>query len=70
MKYLPLIILLSFLLTIQFSFAQPPSTLWVKYYDRSWGINGQGYCVIETSDSGYVVVGYLYDGYTDFVPIN
>jgi hypothetical protein len=46
------------LLLVQFLPAQAPDTMWTRLYG-----DGVGYCVIETSDSGYVIVGYTKYGW-------
>ena len=43
---------LNLLLTFQILPAQAPDTLWTRTYG-----SGEGYCVIETSDHGYLIVG-------------
>jgi hypothetical protein len=52
MRYITIFTLLCLLITFQFLPAQAPDTLWTK----TFGV-GFGNCVIETSDSGYVLVG-------------
>jgi hypothetical protein len=52
-RYITFLTLVCVLLTIQFLPAQAPDTLWTKTY---W--HGEGRCVIETSDGGYVVASF------------
>jgi len=52
MRYVTFFTFVCVLLTIQFLPAQAPDTLWTRTYG-----DGVGNCVIETSDSGYVIVG-------------
>ena len=58
MRYVTFFTLICVLLCSQFLPAQAPDTLWTRLYG-----NGVGYSVIETSDSGYVIVGYTAYGW-------
>jgi hypothetical protein len=53
MKHVTFITLICVLLTFQFLPAQAPDTSWCKTYG-----DGVGQCLIETSDSCYVIVGH------------
>ena len=58
MRYATFITLLCVLLAFQYLPAQAPDTLWTKTYggsDEDWS-----YSVQQTTDSGYIIVGYTY----------
>jgi len=53
MRYVTFLTVICVLLSFQFLPAQAPELLWSREYG-----DGVGYCVIETFDSCYVIVGY------------